>query len=583
MNAVKTLTPPLTWRRADVLTSSVTINLLTLAMPFVILQVYDRILPNVAWSTLAFLIGGLVAVAVVDVLIKICRAAILSAAGARFEHQASLDAFDSLLGADLRRYEARSVGHYIEGFKSLGQVREFHAGQTAEIMADMPFAVLFLFLVWVIGGSLVLVPIAVLTLFAVVTLFVSRGLKAALEERTQNDERRTSFLMETLEGIHTLKAMAMEKAMLRRYERLEFRSAVAVRDLTEAHGISLAAGYFFSQLAVVSTVVVGALYVVGSNLTMGGLAACTMLTGRSLRPVLRGMSFWNNYQSQEIAREKAEALFRVTPEPGIERPLRVAVKGGLKLENVSVEFDGVADPVLDTISLDVEPGEMIGIVGGTGSGKTSLLRLMNGTLEPTKGFALVDGNPVHHFAHRLLRHQIAFMPDTGVMFDGSILDNVAMFRNGEPKRRAIEMMRFLGLDDYIASLPRGLDTQLTGTRADRVPSGIKQRLVLARALVDKPEVLLFDNANIGLDATSDAKLLKAFADMKGKRTIILASQRPSYLRLCDRLFELKDGILSPYELPAWSPAEEEDPLAKHSLIRETTDFYLPPNIAEAAS
>ncbi len=244
----------------------------------------------------------------------------------------------------------------------------------------------------------------------------------------------------------------------------------------------------------------------------------------------------------------------------------------------------MAEPVLDRITLDIKPGEMIGIVGGTGSGKTSLLRLMNGTLAPTRGSVLVDGRPIHHYVPHLLRHQIAFMPDAGVMFDGTILDNVAMFRSGEPKRRAIEVMRFLGLDDYISGLPRGLDTRLTGTRADRVPGGIKQRLVLARALVDAPEVLLFDNANIGLDSTSDAKLLKTFAQMKGERTIILASQRPSYLRLCDRLFELKGGTLSPWELPAWTPPREGDNNPdRHPLVSQTTDFYLPPNTGEATS
>lgn len=553
MAAAPKLTPPLTWRRADVLTSSVTVNLLTLAMPFVILQVYDRILPNVAWSTLAFLIGGLVAVTVADVLIRICRAAILSAAGGRFEHQSGLEAFNNVLKSDITSYEARPAAHYTEGFKALGQVREFHAGQTAELMADLPFAILFLFLIWIIGGSLVVVPLVVLGLFAALTLFASRNLKAALEGRTMNDERRTNFLMETLEGVHTLKAMAMEKSMLRRYERLEYQSAVAVRDLTKVHGISLASGYFFSQLAVVATVVIGATYVVGSNLTMGGLAACTMLTGRSLRPVLKGMSFWNNYQSQVIAHDKAETLFRIEPEPSIERPCREGIKGGVSLVNVTVAYEDAKAPLLENISLDIKPGEMIGIVGGTGCGKSSLLRLMNGTLSPHAGTVLIDDKPIHHFIPQQLRRQIAFMPDAGTMFEGTILDNVAMFRTGEPRKHAIEVMRFLGLEDYISGLPEGLDTRLSGTRADRVPGGIKQRLVLARALVDAPEILLFDNANVGLDSTSDAKLLKTFTEMKGERTIILACMRPSYLRLCDRLFELKDGHLTPWELPKYVP------------------------------
>lgn len=534
------------------LTSSVTINLLTLAMPFVILQVYDRILPNVAWSTLAFLIGGLVAVTVVDVLIRICRATILSAAGGRFEHQSGLEAFDNMLAADITRYEDKSPAHYTEGFKSLGQVREYHAGQTAELMADMPFALLFLVLIWIIGGTLVFVPIVVLGLFAILTLWVSRNLKTALSDRTTNDERRTNFLMETLEGVHTVKAMAMEKSMLRRYERLEYQSALAVQDLTQAHGISLAAGYFFSQLAVVATVVIGATYVVGSNLTMGGLAACTMLTGRSLRPVLKGMSFWNNYQSQSISRANADALFEINPEQNIDYPCRDDIVGRITLDNVTVSFDKDTDPLLKDISLDIKPGEMVGIVGGTGCGKTSLLRLMNGTLSPGAGQVLVDDKPIHHFVPRKLRRQIAFMPDAGTMFEGTILDNVAMFRSGEPRRRAMEVMKFLGLEDYISGLPLGLDTRLSGTRADRVPGGIKQRMVLARALVDAPEILLFDNANVGLDSASDAKLLRTFTEMKGERTIILACMRPSYLRLCDRIFELKDGALSPWELPEYS-------------------------------
>lgn len=553
MTAASKLTPPLTWRRADVLTSSVTINLLTLAMPFVILQVYDRILPNVAWSTLAFLIGGLVAVTLVDVLIRICRAAILSAAGSRFEHQSGLDAFDNVLKSDIKSYEALPTAHYTEGFKALGQVREFHAGQTAELMADLPFALLFLFLIWIIGGSLVLVPLAVLGLFAAVTLFTSRNLKAALETRTANDERRASFLLETLDGIHTLKAMAMEKSMLRRYERLEYQSAVAVRDLTQVHGLSLASGYFFSQLAVVSTVVVGATYVVGSNLTMGGLAACTMLTGRSLRPVLKGMSFWNNFQSQVIARDKADTLFEIEPEPTIDTPCRESIKGGVTLSNITVNFEDAETPVLDNISLDIKPGEMIGIVGGTGCGKSSLLRLMNGSLSPNSGTVSIDDKPIHHFIPQQLRRQIAFLPDAGTLFEGTILDNVAMFRSGEARKRAIEVMRFLGLEDYVSRLPDGLDTKLSGTRADRVPGGIKQRLVLARALVDAPEILLFDNANVGLDSASDAKLLRAFTEMKGERTIIVACMRPSYLRLCDRLFELKDGHLTPWKLPQYVP------------------------------
>jgi ATP-binding cassette, subfamily C, bacterial LapB len=549
------LQPPMAWCRPDVLVSSVTINILTLALPFVILQIYDRILPNVAYSTLSFLVGALIAITVVDVILKICRAALLSATGARFEHKVGVDAFNKILKADLKSYEKEPAAHYVEGFKSLSRVRDFHSGQTAELMADLPFAFLFIGLIWLIAGSLVLVPIIVLGLFATMTWYFSRNLKAAMEDRTLTDERRVNFQIETLEGIHTIKSMAMENSMVRRYERLEAQSALAVRDLTLVHGKSLSAGYFFSQLAVGATVVIGSTYVVGNSLTMGGLAACTMLTGRSLRPVLRGMSFWNNRQGEQIARSRAEELFNIETEKTVDRPTHDPIQGAITLDNVSLEFDPDAAPVLDRISLHIKPGEALGIVGGTGCGKTSLLRLINGTTLPTEGRVLVDERALGHYVPSQLRRQVGFMPDTGALFEGSILDNVAMFRDGEPKERAVEVMRFLGLDDYISQIPDGLETKLSGTRADRVPGGIKQRLVLARALVDAPRVLLFDNANNGLDTTSDEKLLAALREMRGSRTMIIACQRPSYLKICDRVLELKDGKLLPYVIPTYPPRQ----------------------------
>lgn len=549
MQSGETLRTPVTWRRTDVLTTSVAINVLTLALPFVILQVYDRILPNVALSTLSMLMIGLATLTVVDVVLKICRAALLSAAGVRFEHQEGTKAFHRMVHSDLDAWNEKPVAHHVEGFRALSHVRDFYAGPTAELTADLPFAFLFLGLIWIIAGSLVVVPLAVLGAFCVVTWILSRTLKSALETRTGNDERRTHFLTEVLEGLHTVKSMAMEGAMRRRYERLEAQSAMAVRDLTDVHGRSLSVGYFFSQLAVTATVVFGAIYVVGSDLTMGGLAACTMLTGRSLRPVLKGMSYWNNYQSQEVAFDQANELSQLKQEEAVEPICRAEIDGALALEHVTLTFDGVTTPILDDVSLTLEPGELVGIVGETGCGKTSLLRLFNGTVKPSKGRVLIDTHPIDRFVPKAMRRQIGYLPDGGTLFEGTILENVAMFREGEARAHAIEVMRFLGLDEFVTSLPRGLDTRLSGANVDRIPGGIKQLLVVARVMVNAPSVILFDHANKGLDVASDAKLLEIIKGLKGGHTILLACARPSYLKLCDRILEMKDGKLVPYELP----------------------------------
>ena len=540
---------PKGWQRADVLMASLTINLLALGLPMVILQMYDRIIPNASITTLGFLVIGLCGVTMTEILLRIIRSSIINAVGSRFEHQANVGAFDKLLTADLMHFQKESTAAYIDNMQSLNSVREFHLGQATLAAIDLPFVLIFLLLIWLIGGALVLIPLTLLALLIVSTAYIGQQLRGALDQRNVMDNRRYNFLIEVLAGIHTVKSMAMEPLMLRRYERLQAQSAEGVYELSRINSAGQGVGSTFSQAAIICLVGVGCLSVVDHSLTMGGLAACTMLSGRVLQPVLRATSIWNRFQSVALDEQKFTSLFELPQET---RPnIRVApqIKGGIRFENVALDFGDSGPSLFKDMSLTVEPGEMIGITGDNMSGKTSVLHLILGTLRPTEGRVLIDGHNLAELDPQIVRMQMGYIPQNGRFFNGTLLDNLTMFQEGDTKIQAMKMLNEVGLADFIARLPNGLDTKLGDAAAQGFPAGIEQRIVFARGLVTDPQIVLFDNANAGMDMQGDQSLMRIFERMKGKKTIIVVSHRPSLLRMCDRIYEISDQQLRLKKVP----------------------------------
>ncbi len=256
------LRTPGIWQRPSVLLSSLGINLLALALPIVILQVYDRIIPNQATQTFLFLILGMLGVIVLDTLLRIFRSLILSWDGAMFDHRESLKAMNRVLDAETTAFEKESAGYYLDKMQALEQIQEFYSGQSVLLITDFPFVILFIVLIWLIAGPLLLIPMFLLFIFALVSIMTGRHLHQALETRSAMEDRRQNFIIETLRGIHTIKSMAMEALMMRRYEKLQHQSAVSVYDLSRINSVIQGIGASFSQMAVVLFVGVGSLYVV---------------------------------------------------------------------------------------------------------------------------------------------------------------------------------------------------------------------------------------------------------------------------------------------------------------------------------
>lgn len=531
----------------DLFLASIFINILALAMPLTLLQVYDRIIPNSAEGTLILLIVGIGVALILEALLRLGRSYVTGWMGARFDHLAGTAAIERFLGASIIDFEKQGAGAHLEGYNALSMLREYYSGQALLAFWDLPFAVIYLGAIAYLAGWLFLVPVVLISIFAFTAYLIGKKLRFALNERMGADDRRFSFIIEVLGGVHTVKGLAMEEQMVRRYERLQETCADAEHNVALRSSYAQSSGAVFSQLVLFSVVGFGATYVIDGALTVGGLAACTMLAGRSMQPLQKAVGIWTRFQSIQLARERLDKLFemRVEKPPGL--PLLPPVEGAITLENVSFSFGKNRDgeelpPIFEDVSLHIEPGEIIGISGGNSSGKSTLLYLMMGVFAPTSGTARIDGNDLLDYQASSIRKQAVYLPQEGVLFNGTLIENLTMFRD-DKIQDAMDMSKLLGLDTVVAQMPQGYDTPVGDGAGDKMPRGIKQRVAIARALVDKPRILLFDEANAAMDGSGDAMLRGLLERLRGRVTLVLVTPRPSMLNLSDRVYDIVDAKL----------------------------------------
>lgn len=341
--------------RFSLLIAALVINLLSLALPITLLQVYDRVLPHNSIPTLTLLILGVLGALLIEAVLRLGRAYISSLSAAKFEHESSQKAVGHLLSASLIDYDKTAPGLHLQRLNSLNLLRDFYSGQAIGAIVDLPFVVLFLALIAVIGGVLVAVPVGILLAFFLTAMILGHQLRAALDKRSQSDERRYNFIIETLTGIHTIKSMAMENLMVRRHEQLQ--EQCSGDDLIAARSAHAAvnASATFSMLTMVMVAAIGSVLVINGDLTVGGLAACTMLSGRSIQPLQRAMSLWTQFQNIRVARQRVNELFEIKPEDSAVTAEMPLLEGKIELRNLGFSHaDG--KKIFDRLDLVVEPG-----------------------------------------------------------------------------------------------------------------------------------------------------------------------------------------------------------------------------------
>lgn len=541
---------------ADLLLITFMINLLSLAMPLTLLQIYDRILRYESIHTLNMLLLGVFVALFFESLLRLGRSYIQGWIGSKFQHLVTCRAMEHLLNGSLDPFEKDSVGIHLERLNAIHILKDFYSGQAALMVLDMPFALVFLGLIYHLAGMLVLVPLVIFGFFLLAAWYYRAALYRKVKENMKTDDERIDFIIETLTGIHSVKALSLESKMSRRYEQLLEKCVVTARDVGLQGSNSQHLGMFFSQASTVGVVAFGSVMVINQGLTVGGLVACSMLAGRSLQPLQSAVGIWARFQAIRIARERLGALFSSSNQD-VEQTIR-QLHGRIQLNGVSFHSNPSLPPLLNNLSLTVAAGETVGIIGGNGSGKSTLLNLIMGTIQPTTGEVLIDGIKPSHFDPDIFHNQVAYLPQEGVLFKGTILENLHMFRE-ENSDLGLASAKRLGLDDFCPSLPKGYGTLIDDGVYEAIPRGVKQRIAIARALALSPRIILFDEANTAIDGRGDEKLKDVLKQVRGKATLLLVSHRPSLLRLSDRIFELKEGCLVPLSAKSSKPNQTMGP------------------------
>ncbi len=528
-----------------VMMSSLFINLLALGLPLVILQVYDRILPNQALETLTLLMIAMALVVVIDTTLKIARAYLVGWTAGRFQHQTSVEALKRLLNAPSHMIEKDAPSVHVDRLNAIDALREFYGGQSRLLLIDLPFIAIFLGLIAFVGGALIFVPLVLFAILGIATVLCGQALRSVLEERSQLDDRRYDFVIEALTGIETIKTMAMEPQIQRRYERLQ-RTAVETGYKTIILGNAAQSfGNLFANMTMVSVVSVGALMVIDGTLSMGALACCSLLSGRTIQPLLKGLGLWTQMQSLSIARGRVNELLRLPEVKDTGYAPIEHCRGAISVRNLSFSYSDDEPDTFKGINLKIPPGSIVGLRGEDGSGKSTLTRILAGQIVPTSGTVLIDGHDLHGEAGSALAEWIAYVPQAPAIFQGTILENLTMFRTGDAIDAAREAAALIGLDEDIHRLPEGYDTPLSEGVTDELPAGMMQRIAIARALARRPKILLFDEANGSLDSNGDRLVREGLEKLRGHMTIILVSLRPSLLRVADRIYKFSDGTLVP--------------------------------------
>jgi ATP-binding cassette subfamily C protein LapB len=525
----------------SVMAASLALNLLGAALPIFTLQVYDRVIPNAAIDTLTLLFALLIAVLVGEGLLRAARGQLAAWTGARYEHETAVRVVERLLDAEQSALRGESPGKQLERLAAIDRLREFYANQGANIAIDLPFTLVFAGLIWLIAGDLVFVALAAFACFAILALAIGGALHRALAKRADSDDRRTSFMIEALSGITTIKALTMERQMMRRYERLMDGAVMAAHRVAFVSSLSQNLGGLFSNVTVAAMAAFGSLMVLDAELTVGQLAASTLLAGRLMQPLLRAMGIWTNFQSIRVAQKRLKELDDLPQEPPNSGQGEIVGEGAIRFENVRFAYPKAPNPVLDGADLAIAPGECVAIVGANGGGRSTVLSLIAGALRPQSGRVLYDGRVLGPKDPRPGPAEIAVLPRHGVVFHGTLIDNLTDFRKGPVVDNALDLAMRLGLDAYVAGLPDGYETEIRGGQTETLPGGVRQRVALVRALVDDPRIVLFDEANNALDHDSNERLLTLLKEMKGHVTLILVSYQPSVLRLADRVLELDGG------------------------------------------
>lgn len=526
----------------EVLVASFFLQLFALLTPLFTQVVIDKVLVHKGFTTLHVLAVGMIALAIFDALLGGLRTYLLSHTTNRIDVGLGAQLFRHILALPLSYFEARRVGDTVARVREVEHIRQFLTSHSITVVLDVFFTLVFLVVMWFYSPMLTLVVIASLPVYALLSVAITPAIRARLHEKFNRGADNQAFLVEAINGIQTVKAMAVEPPLLRKWEE---QLAGYVKASFRATNLITVAGQVATGVQKITTVAVlwvGAYRVIDGELSIGQLIAFTMISAQVTGPLLRLVNLWQELQQVGISVQRLGDVLNTQPEPAYNpgRTTLPQVAGHVVFDHVTFRYRPDGPEVLRKLSFAVPPGKMIGLVGRSGSGKSTIAKLIQRLYVPERGRIVIDGVDLAQVDPSWLRRQVGVVLQENFLFHQSVRDNIALSDRGVSMDRVIQAAKLAGAHDFILELPDGYDT-LVGEHGCTLSGGQRQRIAIARALVANPRILIFDEATSALDYESEAIIQQNMAQICKGRTVFIIAHRLSAVRPTHRIYVVEKG------------------------------------------
>ena len=521
--------------------ASIFINIFALITSIYIMVVYDRIIPNNAISSLISILAGVLFVIFMDFSMKMLRGYFLDMAGKQIDSSSSNDIFQKIIGYDLSKAPKFS-GELVSVVREFETFREFFNSVTLTSLVDFPFIIVFLTVIYGIGGNIAFVPGVIVPIVIIFGLLIQPALKQISEDSQKDGQAKQTVLGEMINGLETVKTVSGGSVLKDRWMgavNAQSKTSIKSRIFTQLALNFAGIGQQLSQLGIIGF---GVLAVSSGDLSMGGLIACTILSGRTLAPLGQIGGLMGRLNSAKAAYHSVTKfmLEASREETAKEYFPRENITGSIEFSHVTFSYSNDTQIILNDINVKINAGEKVAVIGKIGSGKTTILKLIMGLYQPNNGSVLIDGANIQQIRPEDIRRQFGVVMQNTYLFSGSIRENIAFGLDTVSPREIDEAANIAGVSDFTKKMNNGLDYQLSEGGKD-LSGGQRQAIALARAIVRKPSIILLDEPTSAMDLTSERQIIQNLKSYFNKQTLIVVTHRMSLLQLVDRVIAVDDG------------------------------------------
>ena len=516
------------------------INLFSLIVALFTMTVYDRVVPNNATSSLIALSIGFGIVVLFDFVLKLLRAYFVDHAGAQIDRDIGDAVFERMLAMRLELKKG-STGALAGLLRELEALRDFFASATLTAVVDVPFIILTLFIVWLIGGPVVLIPAIMVPLVILVGWLTHPALERLSARAMGEGLLKQSVLVETIGGLETVKTAGAAPLLSQRWRRaVEQHSDSSLRQrLVASIGVTFATSA--GTISYAGVVIVGVNMIADRTLTMGGLIACSILAGRAIAPLAQISQLLSRLTSTRTAYRQINEMMQLPPEGPEGDALKLsAVKGMIEFRNVGFRYPGAPERALDGLSFTIKPGEHVALLGRVGSGKSTIARLILGLYPPEEGLVMIEGSDIRQLDPFDLRAHVGAAMQESVLLTGSVRENIQLGRARVTDEELIRVAQISGTHQFMGQIANGYDLKLAD-RGEGLSGGQRQSIAVARALAGRPPIVLLDEPTSAMDAQTEGALIQRLQEELKGRTVILITHRPPLLALAQRIILLDQG------------------------------------------